>query len=247
METPNTSYNRGPQIEKPSPPSFKFNGRAFSGLIIVLVGSALLMKQLHVPLPRWILSWQMLLIVIGLFTGIRSSFKGIGWLIPILIGVVFLVEKLAFDFPLHRYFWPVLIIGVGLYMILKPKKKDMFWGSVDSNEDLLEATAVFGGVKKNIITKDFKGGEVTSIFGGAEINLTQADINGRVVLEVTTLFGGSKIIVPSHWQINSDGLTAIMGGIEDKRAILASPNIDSSKILVIKGVVMFGGIEIKSF
>ena len=142
--------------------------------------------------------------------------------------------------------WPATIIAIGLYLILKPKKKD-FWGSIDSNDDMLDATALFGGVKKNIITKDFKGGEVTSIFGGSEIILAQADINGRVVLDVTTLFGGCKIIVPSHWQINSDGLTAIMGGIEDKRAIMASPNIDSNKVLVIKGVVMFGGIEIKSF
>jgi predicted membrane protein len=247
MEAPNTSYNRGPVIEKPAGSSFKFNGRALSGLIIVLVGSALLLKQLHVPLPWWLISWQMLLIVIGLFTGVRNSFRGLGWVIPILVGVVFLAKDMMFDFPLHRYFWPALIIGIGLYMIFKPKNKGMYWGPVDSNEDMLDATAVFGGVKKNIITKDFRGGEVTSIFGGSEINLSQADIHGRVVLDVTTLFGGAKLIVPSHWQVNSDGLTAIMGALEDKRAIMASPNIDSNKVLVIKGVVMFGGIEIKSF
>ena len=247
METPSTPYNRGPQIIKPETTSPKFNGRMFSGLIVLLVGSALLLNQLDVPLPWWLFSWQMLLIAIGIFTGVRSSFKGLGWAVPILIGSVFLAKEMIFDFPPHRYFGPVLIISVGLYMIFKPKKKDMFWGAVDSNEDMLDATAIFGGVKKNIITKDFKGGEVTSIFGGSEINLAQADINGRAVLEVTTLFGGSKIIVPSHWQINSDGLVAILGGFEDKRAIMASPSIDINKVLVIKGTVMFGGIEIKSF
>ena len=247
MDTPTPSYNRGPQIERPSRTSPKFNGRAFSGLIIVLVGSALLLRQMHVDLPWWLFSWEMLLIVVGIFTGVRHSFKGIGWLIPIVIGTVFLADDFIYDLHIHRFIWPVLIIGIGLYMILKPKKKESFWGPTDSSEDAIDATAIFGGVKKNIITKDFKGGDVTSIFGGSEINLSQADIHGRAVLDITTLFGGAKIIVPSNWQINSDGLVAILGALEDKRAILANPSPDPNKVLVIKGTVMFGGIEIKSF
>jgi predicted membrane protein len=248
METPNTSYNRGPQIEKPSSSFPKFNGRAMGGLIIILVGSALLLRQLDIPMPHWLFSWQMILIVIGLFSGVRHSFKGWSWTVPIFIGLIFLADHLIDDFHFHRFFWPVMIIGFGLYMILKPKKKGgMYWVAEDSDETMLDATAIFGGVKKNIITKDFKGGEVTSLFGGSEIILSQADINGRVGLDITTLFGGSKIIVPANWQINSDGLVAIFGGMEDKRAIQANPLPDPNKILVIKGLVMFGAIEIKSF
>ena len=246
METPNI-YNRGPQIDKPTSSPFKFNGRAFSGLIIILVGSGLLLRQLDVPLPRWLFSWEMLLIVIGVFTGVRHSFKGIGWAIPIVIGAVFLADDMIYGFSMHRFFWPMFIIAIGLYMILRPKKKENFWSTGDSGEEFFDATAIFGGVKKNIITKDFKGGDVTSIFGGTEINLAQADINGKAVLDVTTLFGGSKIIVPSNWQINSDNMMAIFGGLEDKRAIMANPSPDPNKVLVIKGVVMFGGIELKSF
>jgi len=247
MDTPNTSYNRGPQIEKPSVPGPKFSGRAFAGLIVIIVGSVFLLRQLNVPMPYWIVSWQMLLIAVGFFVGARHSFKGLGWTIPILIGTVFLVGNLVTDLPMHRFFWPILIIGAGLFMIFKPKKKEMFWGTIDTNEDMVDATAIFGGVKKNVITKNFKGGDVTAMFGGADINLAQADITGRVVLDVTTMFGGAKIIVPSHWQVNSDGVVAIFGGIEDKRAIMASPSYDTNKTLVLKGTVMFGGIDIKSF
>ena len=121
------------------------------------------------------------------------------------------------------------------------------WGEEITSDNRFDATSIFGGVKKNVITKDFKGGEVTSIFGGSEVNLSQADITGRAILDVTALFGGSKIIVPSNWQVNSDGLTAIFGALEDKRAIMANPVTDNNKVLVISGVVMFGGIEIKSF
>ncbi|MBM3416907.1 MAG: hypothetical protein FJY20_10820 [Bacteroidetes bacterium] len=53
-----------------------------------------------------------------------------------------------------------------------------------------------------MLSKDFKGGDIVNIFGGTEFNLSQADIKGRVTLEVTTIFGGTKLIVPSHWEVN---------------------------------------------
>jgi predicted membrane protein len=256
METQNP-YNRG--LQQPAQPSAspkkKFNGRAFAGLVVVIVGSALFVKQLGIPMPHWIFTWPMILIAIGTFTGINSGFKGISWLVLILIGGVFLVDKMIYDIDIHRFFWPVFIIGIGIYMILKPKKKDGFWedealfGSSNSSagENFFDATAIFGGVKKNIISKDFKGGDVTSMFGGSEIVLTQADINGTAVIDVTTIFGGSKIIVPSNWTVKSDDLTAILGGFEDKRAIMANANPDPNKVLILRGTVMFGGIELKSF
>ena len=246
METQN-SYNKGPQIERPEVSRPKFNGRAFAGLIIVFVGTAFLLRQMGMPLPGWLFSWQMLLIVIGLFNGVRNSFRGIGWLILIVIGSVFLANDLVYDFAFHRYFWPILIIALGLYMIVRPKKKDNFWtGDMNSSEDFFDATAIMGGVKKNIISKNFRGGDVTSIFGGSEIILTQADINGTAVLDLTTIFGGAKIIVPSNWTVKSDDLTAILGGYDDKRAIIANASPDPNKVLVLKGLVMFGGIELKS-
>jgi predicted membrane protein len=246
METP-SEYNRGPQIEKPKSNKPKFDGRVFGGLIIVIVGSFLLLKQLHVPIPHWVFTPWTFLIALGLFIGVRHQFKGFGWAIPILIGSSFLVGEIFDDFSFHRFFWPVLIISIGLYMILRPKKNDRYWGTTTSSEDFIDATAIFGGVKRNIITKKFKGGDVTSVFGGSEINLSQADIEGKAVLDVTALFGGSKIIVPSNWQINSEDVTAIFGSLDDKRAIIANQTPDPNKILVITGTVMFGGIDLRSF
>lgn len=116
-------------------------------------------------------------------------------------------------------------------------------GLGESSEDALEASVVFGSIKKNIISKDFKGGEVNCVFGGAVINLTQADINGKAVLEVNCVFGGAKLIVPQHWQVQAGELVTVMGGIDDKRPQQgASANTD--KILVLKGSAVFGGIEI---
>ncbi len=47
------------------------------------------------------------------------------------------------------------------------------------DEDYIDAVTVFGGVKKNILSKNFRGGDVTTFMGGTELNLTHADIQGR--------------------------------------------------------------------
>ena len=114
-----------------------------------------------------------------------------------------------------------------------------------TGDDYIDSVSVFGGVKRNILSKNFLGGEIVNIMGGTEINLSQADIDGRVVLDVTQIFGGTKIILPPHWIIQSE-MAAIFGGIEDKRKI--QPN-DSApdKILVIKGTSIFGGIDFRNY
>jgi len=66
-----------------------------------------------------------------------------------------------------------------------------------------------------------------------------------VIIDITQVFGGTKIIVPSHWQVVSD-LAAVFAGMDDKRIKnTAMPNSD--KILVLKGVSIFAGIDIRSF
>jgi predicted membrane protein len=112
-------------------------------------------------------------------------------------------------------------------------------------DDYIDATSVFGGIKKVILSKDFKGGEIVNICGGAELDFTCADINGVVIIDITQLFGGIKMIVPPHWQVRSD-VAAIFAGIDDKRFGNAAPQ-SPDKILVLKGTSIFAGIDVRSF
>ena len=96
-----------------------------------------------------------------------------------------------------------------------------------------------------MLTKNFKGGEITSFMGGSEIDLTQSDFTGRIVIDVTNIFGGTKMIVPPTWDVQND-ITAIFGGVDDKRQI-SGVTLDPNKVLVLDGTCMFGGIEIRSF
>lgn len=110
--------------------------------------------------------------------------------------------------------------------------------------DFLDVTAIFGGIKKKVLSKNFKGGDVLAIMGGTEINLTQADFNGRIMIDSFTMFGGNKLIIPPDWEVQSD-VVAIFGGIEDKRPPATQQN--SGKTIFLDGTCLFGGIEIKSF
>ncbi|MBL0342628.1 MAG: hypothetical protein IPP71_18090 [Bacteroidetes bacterium] len=161
-------------------------------------------------------------------------------LIVILIGGLLLARKMGVYFPEWLFSWQMLIIGN------RNSRRGWASGKIsESNEELMESVAVFGGIKKNVISKNFKGGEAVSIFGGTEINLSQADINGNVELELVQIFGGTKIILPPHWQVKSE-MVSIFGGIEDTR-IVQKEVVDFNKTLILKGVSLFGSIHIKSF
>lgn len=117
---------------------------------------------------------------------------------------------------------------------------------VIEEQDILEATSFCGSCNQNVFSKNFKGGEVVAIFGGCDINLTQADFQGTVVMDVVAMFGGIKLVVPANWEVRSE-VTAIFGGMDDKRAAVMPADEGMRKILIIKGVALFGGVEIKNF
>ena len=114
-----------------------------------------------------------------------------------------------------------------------------------SHDDILDATAIFGGVNKTIFSKSFRGGDITNIFGGTELDFTHADIQGRAIIDVTQVFGGTKIIVPADWQVITD-MSSIFAGVDDKRLKHLRP-ASSTKVLLLKGVSLFAGLEIRSY
>jgi predicted membrane protein len=114
-----------------------------------------------------------------------------------------------------------------------------------TGDDYLDTVSVFGSVKKIILSKNFKGGDIVNIFGGAELDFTQADINGKVFIDITQIFGGVKMIVPPHWQVVPD-IAAVFAGIEDKR-MKSTASAGGDKILVLKGVSIFAGVDIRSY
>lgn len=244
---------------------YKGGGRVWTGLFIVGAGVLLLAFKLGAPLPERIFSWPLGLIAFGLLLCLRHNFRSPAGLILILIGTLNFVDRLNPGLRLHEYIAPLVIICIGLIVAFRPRRSCGFgrrwkekyandpnqrWNRVEDekkndNADYINSISVFGGVKKNILSKNFKGGEITCFMGGAEFNLSQADIQGQVVLEVTQVFGGTKLIVPANWHIKSEVVT-VFGGMEDKRPLQAG-NMNYDKVLLLIGTTVFGGIDIRSY
>jgi predicted membrane protein len=224
------------------------------------------------PIPGWVFTWPVLLIAIGLLVGVKSKFHNPGSLIMILIGTVFLIDQSIPQLDFHNYIFPIILIIMGIVFILRPKGRrwDRRWerwndrhnrfygqephsGMVSQNDnpvrddsgEYIDVQAVFGGVKRNIQSKNFKGGEIVSFMGGAEINFMQADLQHPVVLEVNNVFGGTKLIIPSNWDVKNE-ISAVFGGVEDKRTYTNSTP-DPGKRISLKGSCVFGGIEVTNY
>jgi len=187
-----------------------------------------------------------------MYIGARQSFRIGGWIIPVLVGVAFLIPDEFLDYNMRHLFWPIVIIAFGVFMIIRPRKSR--WGqgfnagssTEDTNAgDYLDSSVVFGGINRNIISKNFKGGKIDTMFGGTDLNMTQADFTGTITIDFNITFGGAKIVVPPQWNIKNE-ITAILGGVEDKRPIVQNAD-QGSKLLILRGTVMFGGVEIKSY
>ncbi|MEJ0029338.1 MAG: hypothetical protein WDO15_02725 [Bacteroidota bacterium] len=233
-------------------------GRVWAGLIVIAVGSVWIAREAGADIPNWLTGGPIWLVALGLFIGARSNFRNWFWIIPMGVGIALIVDREFWRLDIKPFIWPAVIIVVGLFMIFKPRRKNdsgqWDWrrhkgvvtdNDISGEQDTIDCVSIFGSISKNVLSKNFRGGEVVSFLGGTELNLTQADLTKPAVLEMTQVFGGSKLIVPSNWMIQSTELVSVFGGVDDKRMV--SQNVDPNKVLILKGTNVFGGLEIKSF
>ena len=101
----------------------------------------------------------------------------------------------------------------------------------------------WAGIERKVVSADFRGGDVTAIMGGAEIDLRPAQMPaGRAVVDVTVVWGGVDLFVPADWKVTVEALP-LMAGIEDATR---APVGEARGHLVVRGVVLMGGVEIKN-
>lgn len=281
------------------------HSKAWLGVVIILVGVLWLIQVLGVPIPNWLFSWPMLLVVFGLASAIGSRFRNFGSFVLILIGLVFLSRNFIWpELSLEKYVWPIIIILIGIAFLVKRHKLDQRrewflethpelrnwheqwhqrWGGHEwaqqhmqerdehivtdadagteeppadgsasetgasqarARPDWLDITNVFGGSRRNVISKNFKGGDVVNLCGGTFLDLTHADIQGRAVIDVVVMWGGIKVAVPPNWQVQVN-VTHLLGGTDVPAG--SNPQLqDTDKVLILTGVVIMGGIDIKN-
>jgi len=170
-------------------------------------------------------------------------------MIMIVVGTFFLLPDLI-DIPreVRRIFWPAILVAIGIAMLLKHKGKrdEVIMGSKSSSLDYFDDFVIFGGREIFINSQHLLGGKATSIFGGIEYDLRRAvPSESGSVIDCITIFGGCGFKIPLDWSVRNE-VTTIFGAFTDKRGeAFQQASYDPSKTIIIKGMSIFGGVEIK--
>jgi predicted membrane protein len=229
------------------------NNRPIIGVILVLAGLFLVMRNTgFFPdfIDHVIFSWPMLLVVIGLVMTLGASEKTSG-VIVMAVGGFFLIPMIFREtFHAYNMFWPSIFIIIGIIFIVSKRGN---WNKANLNskgiigDDFIDYVNVFSGGERQIVSENFRGGRISAVFGGMELDLTKAKLApGRNEIEIACVFGGATFIVPDDWNISIE-VTPVLGGFSDSRKLIPGRTVDPTRQLVIKGAVVFGGGEIKSY
>lgn len=225
------------------------------GLAILSVGSLLLMRNLGIYddfINEYIFRWEMILITVGIINILAHEGAGPGYLLVLIGGGLY--ARNYVHLPQGINFWQLFLAGVfilsGIFMIFKRKTEceSKNRHSTDLGNDTIDELAFFGGGDRTIISDSFKGGKIMAIFGGSNFNLSRSKLApGKNHIDVFAIFGGLKLVVPENWNVKVS-VISIFGGISDKHRIHTPENYnEGDPVLVIKGIVIFGGGEIKSY
>jgi predicted membrane protein len=214
------------------------------GLLFLVAGTALLLDNFGVLEARYIIRlWPVGLILLGLAMFAQAQrpagrFAGGFW---IFIGVWLLLGNLHV-LRLHVFdLWPVPLVLIGGYLIWQALEGPT--ASRDRNsESMFSALAVMAGINRKVTAADFRGGEATAVMGGCKIDLREATIaSDEAAIDVFAFWGGIELLVPQGW-IVINRIVPVLGGADDR----TSPSTDPlPKRLVLRGVCVMGGVEIK--
>jgi predicted membrane protein len=218
------------------------SGRTIFGTLLIVIGAGFLLGQMGVwdfgaIFGTW---WPLILIVIGAAQIVTRSAPLIGASIVVVVGLVFQGLTLGI-FPANT--WPIVLSGllvvVGLWLLVGRRFQP---GGNVSTDEWVRVFAIFGAASPRNQSPQFRGGSVTTVFGGADVDLRDAKLApDGAHLDVTSAFGGAKILVPEGWQVEVTGLP-IFGGWSNKTRQV--PDTGATGKLHVSCFVMFGGIDV---
>lgn len=95
------------------------------GILFILFGIVLLMHTLGAVdiVPGWLISWPMILILIGVISGVKHNFRNAGAYLFIAIGLAFLAGEIDPYLFTGKLVFPAILLAIGLYLILGKHQK----------------------------------------------------------------------------------------------------------------------------
>jgi len=225
-----------------------FDLKVLIGLVVLIFGVLILLRNLgyDIGIRLWDY-WPLLLILIGLRMLLqpRENRQFMAGSILLILGILFLLNNFDILYLRWRNIWPLIVILIGIGIVYNALWKP---SRLTGGQDFIKLFTILGGGEYAFDAKDLKGGSITAIMGGGSVDLRNAEMAAdEMFIDACTLMGGFEIRVPNHWQVIIHG-TPILGGIsnETTTGISDTTQTRKSKRLIIKGMTIMGGIDIKN-
>jgi predicted membrane protein len=225
-----------------------FSVRLFIGLWIIVNGLVLFAGNLGWINAKPVLShlWPLILVFLGI--GMLSQTdkrKGrqSGWVL-IVVGLWIFADKLHwFDVSLWNLLFPIALLFIGGMLVRRALSGPRSTQASDEHAEFVRSFAVMSGAELRPVSRPFRGADLNAVMAGIKLDLTDARMEGDVsTIEVFAFWGGMEIYVPPDWTVVSR-VTSFMGGFIDKRRPTV---VLPTKTLVIDGLIIMSGIEIKN-
>lgn len=247
--------------------------RFYFGVLLIVLGIILILERLNLipeSMADALISWQMLLVGIGILSLIGGN-RTTGVILIVIGGTFLIPEFITVPHELRRIYWPLILVLVGVLLLMRQRDHQKWnklgngplFNNPDNNSpdqpepsspinpdslNTFDDFVIFGGREIFVNSAALAGGKATSIFGGIEFDLRKATLKpGGAIIDCVSVFGGCGFKIPMDWNVRNE-VTTIFGAFTDKRGETYNDRYyDPSKTLVIKGVSLFGGIEVKHF
>ena len=233
---------------------------AIGGLLLIAAGAIFLLDRNGIIDAGDILHyWPLALFALGVVKLIEPSGSRVFALLLTVAGGVLSLDAFGLIHFRIKTMWPVLLIVLGIALLWRSiegrgyrgRRPGMAFlsgpgGGQATSITRLNEWAVFGGGDRQIVTKEFEGGELLAIFGSWNVDLTRADIKAKeAFIEANCIFGGVTLRIPDAWEVQMRA-GGVFGGTDDKTRHPRGDELASAKRLVVTGTAIFGAIEVKN-
>ena len=224
----------------------RISGRLILGTVVIALGALWTLDNLGYldseEIVRW---WPTVLIAVGVgklfgFLTPRNTAAGT---ILVVVGAWLLAGGLGVGWVDLSLLWPLILVAVGIHLVLRSYRAQSSDGASDDLTARLSTFAIWSAIDRKVSSQVFRGGDVTAVMGSVKIDFSQAKpVPEGAVIDLFVWWGGVELKVPEDWKVVFENVV-MMGGVDDKAK---NPPPETPHVLILRGVVIMGGVEIKN-
>ena len=221
----------------------RLSAQLLIGCAIVLLGVLFTLDNLDIlqsgPILRW---WPIVIVLLGVsrLVGYGSAPQTLPGAVITGVGLLLLLSNLRIIGFGVWDLWPLVFVAAGAALVTRGLRRTRESGPQVEPDDTAHAFVMMGAVVRKMNSSQFKGGEATAFMGGVELDLRGAHAaSDTIIIDVLAWWGGIELWVPQDWKVTSE-VVPIMAGYEDK----SKPQADAKVHLIIRGLVVMGGVEV---